>query len=1650
MNKDDADDLINNLISLFNGQIDSETFKQIFIPNYTDINRNGSFHFLTEYIFKEFCVRNMKLSKKEKIINLEKYKEIKDEYNNQIIFFIQILLEFNCDLFLVNTNNQSPLLLSINNNNYIMSKEFINILQNLGIYTTEDYLDFLDIIIKNGDCFNSDCLELINLILTNINENNNNSNEAFVSKLSTYLNSLCFNFSKNIYEKYNETIKIVGLNYIDKDIYGNIVVKQDDNVIQNIKNKSYEIIRDYFNKNFLSLFNKFIKSGAKIQYEKDSAFIHIMAFPFISDLPKFIQENKIDMNFKDKSGNTALSNLMNNKEHIIQISKDSFDNAFKYLIDNINIDITKDKEKSVFYLCLMEDYIEEAKIIYNKFKIFHDSYFNPIILNYIIENKNPEKIIEFLNKFKDVIDFNLFNSEHKRSLIHYICIYLSEDMDKFHKLFSFMDNLKIDYLLKDKYERNFLFYLFLDQNERKKKYDPIQQLMYVFEKYKFNNLNDKDIFGNNLLFYATRSRSSLCLDFLLSNGVILTNEQSKNENSVFSVCLIKNEIQLFYFLYDKLIDPSIFNHKVYETYQNKNTSNYSDLNLNKFQKGETLYDFLNKYNLDINNNINNKKSKNKKNVYGYNNNIIYNNANNNNINTNNNFNLNNNKNFNNLNNYNNISNLNNYNPPNNYLGNNQYLNQGLNNNINSNINDNMAQMNLNQTNFNIFSFIEENVKIFLNNLIDDIIIKINNNKIINDNNNDLQMNEIINSFNNNNDDYISDRIFSQRKIIAENLIIYSISKNYEDIIRFSFNEKFNPISICHGLILSNRNKDLKNYFLRILSQNNNDYDKLINLKDDKEQTIYHLLPYMEDNFYFCKKIENHNISNIYNKEGNTPMFNACKNFNTNFIEVFSHYSISSSENKSNDVNYDLFLETKNNKTPLEALYEQLNKKKNEILKLIIDISLNTKTVYFIPLIKYLIQNYRPSDNKLFQLDYQTNLNSEDYIKKLVGLYLFYIKEIKGNIMLKDEYGKDPFFLCVQYNNYDFLFNVLIEEDNIKLNSTNNEGKSIIHLLVSNALYENNNNILLKALKAGFDFSIKDNDGMTPLDYACFERNDEIVKIFIKYYTSSGIEIKENNSPKMTNKIDLNYNYNKDSDNFYNESISVSMSIDKSENLNGLVSPLFHYDPVISFYQVCVDDESSIPFSVNLVKKNFNNFNNQNHYYYIPNDEKKFCIQIIKDVNKDGEFLTLAIDNSQVQTFTFRDFKTAKQKFKDLFKELTANNWDYIKYNRLNFKTDYTKYYIFDSSYEQEDAIYDYLKITIKNLYIKQKIEYKNEKIKNLIYYLLVKSYQNKFSIDDNTLNVEENTKNIIQRYKSTAIIKAITILFELKKLINSKIIKDEIYFRKRNYLINSYNDLIPYSKKRNNLDDFNDNLNIDNEISRLTNYYYIENVLKIFLGAIYNLNNIHTLDYIITALGCKIEELPKPKSKKKDLNTEADYIYNYIYSTNGRFSQITAIYKITESVNDKNFNLNNFKNRYLFFHGTKVENVIGILSQGLKIAPVQAINTGKSYGSGIYLSDSFSCSLGYCSHFSRLNRMNNFNYNLNEKKFMFMAEVAVGKVGYNDDTYLVGTTVDFNDYFVTDEGFRIFKNTNNINYGYGVIVAQEETNVRIKYLIEIN
>ena len=50
----------------------------------------------------------------------------------------------------------------------------------------------------------------------------------------------------------------------------------------------------------------------------------------------------------------------------------------------------------------------------------------------------------------------------------------------------------------------------------------------------------------------------------------------------------------------------------------------------------------------------------------------------------------------------------------------------------------------------------------------------------------------------------------------------------------------------------------------------------------------------------------------------------------------------------------------------------------------------------------------------------------------------------------------------------------------------------------------------------------------------------------------------------------------------------------------------------------------------------------------------------------------------------------------------------------------------------------------------------------------------------------------------------------------------------------------------------------------------------------------------------------------------------------------------------------------LLWHGSRLTNYVGILSQGLRIAPPEAPVTGYMFGKGIYFADMVSKSANYC------------------------------------------------------------------------------------------
>ena len=72
-------------------------------------------------------------------------------------------------------------------------------------------------------------------------------------------------------------------------------------------------------------------------------------------------------------------------------------------------------------------------------------------------------------------------------------------------------------------------------------------------------------------------------------------------------------------------------------------------------------------------------------------------------------------------------------------------------------------------------------------------------------------------------------------------------------------------------------------------------------------------------------------------------------------------------------------------------------------------------------------------------------------------------------------------------------------------------------------------------------------------------------------------------------------------------------------------------------------------------------------------------------------------------------------------------------------------------------------------------------------------------------------------------------------------------------------------------------------------------------------------------------------------------------------------------------------NRQLLWHGSRLTNWVGILSQGLRIAPPEAPVTGYMFGKGVYFADMVSKSANYC-----------FATSANPDGVLLLSEVALG------------------------------------------------------------
>lgn len=126
-------------------------------------------------------------------------------------------------------------------------------------------------------------------------------------------------------------------------------------------------------------------------------------------------------------------------------------------------------------------------------------------------------------------------------------------------------------------------------------------------------------------------------------------------------------------------------------------------------------------------------------------------------------------------------------------------------------------------------------------------------------------------------------------------------------------------------------------------------------------------------------------------------------------------------------------------------------------------------------------------------------------------------------------------------------------------------------------------------------------------------------------------------------------------------------------------------------------------------------------------------------------------------------------------------------------------------------------------------------------------------------------------------------------------------------------------------------------------------------------------------------------SRSKEYKRLSDYVQNTKGHNHHFGFEIKEIYEVEDMVNHAQFNPYKVETMELF-HGSRNENILSIMQNGLKIKPKSAVHTGSMFGAGIYLADASTKSAQYCWGWG-----NNGGSAL-EENFLFVCEGATGKI----------------------------------------------------------
>ncbi|XP_053348158.1 poly [ADP-ribose] polymerase 2 isoform X2 [Clarias gariepinus] len=220
----------------------------------------------------------------------------------------------------------------------------------------------------------------------------------------------------------------------------------------------------------------------------------------------------------------------------------------------------------------------------------------------------------------------------------------------------------------------------------------------------------------------------------------------------------------------------------------------------------------------------------------------------------------------------------------------------------------------------------------------------------------------------------------------------------------------------------------------------------------------------------------------------------------------------------------------------------------------------------------------------------------------------------------------------------------------------------------------------------------------------------------------------------------------------------------------------------------------------------------------------------------------------------------------------------------------------------------------------------------------------------------------------------------------------------------------------------------------------------------------HSLDKHYRALNCVLQPLD---SQTHEYKVILEYLQSTHADTHNSYTMTVLDVFSVDRAGERDQFLSSLHNRMLLWHGSRLSNWVGILSQGLRVAPPEAPVTGYMFGKGIYFADMSSKSANYC--FPNVN---------NTEGLLLLSEVALGdcnelvSADYNAaslptgkrSTKGLGQTAPDPDNFTTLDGATVplgpgVKTNIDQDAGYTLLyneyVVYDPAQVRMKYLLRV-